>query len=129
VRAQGVRLQGHRAIVEGVAQAARDVDGGTRSRPPQEHVIEENLWRAVRYGARGEMIDSTGSTEPTSEAVERLLRMDRPGRGGVGIELSFRPLETGPAAEPMHEAGASLEEVYRARRRDARDVCWSAGHS
>jgi carboxylate-amine ligase len=40
-----------------VAQAALDHDNGALPEPPPNRLIEENLWRAIRYGLDGRMID------------------------------------------------------------------------
>ncbi len=110
-------------IVACVAQAARDVDAGTPFADHSRSLIEENLWRAVRYGVEGEMIDlDRGRTEPTSEAVERLLEWTAPARGELGIELSFPALNGTQRQRRMHESGASLEEVYAAAVAETRET-------
>src|SRR5919199_1360558 len=40
-----------------VAQAAVDYDDGALPEPPRPRLVEENLWRAIRYGLDGRMID------------------------------------------------------------------------
>ena len=44
-------------IVACVAQAARDDDEGVPLRGPAPRLIEENMWRAIRYGLDGRLID------------------------------------------------------------------------
>ena len=44
-------------IVACVAQAARDVDEGVPFADPPRRLIEENMWRAIRYGLDGRLID------------------------------------------------------------------------
>ena len=44
-------------IVACVAQAARDVDEGVPFDDPAPRLIEENIWRAIRYGLDGNLID------------------------------------------------------------------------
>ena len=44
-------------IVAAVAQAARDEDERVPFEDPPRRLIEENFWRAIRYGLDGRMID------------------------------------------------------------------------
>src|SRR5215212_9472028 len=46
-----------------IAQAALDYDEGTLPAPLRQREIEENLWRAIRHGLDGEMIDFAARTE------------------------------------------------------------------
>src|SRR3954454_10146295 len=41
-----------------IAQAAIDYDEGVRPEPVAARMVEENLWRAIRFGLDGKMIDS-----------------------------------------------------------------------
>jgi len=44
-------------VVACVAQAALEVDGGEPHEPLPGYLIEENMWRAIRNGLDGRMID------------------------------------------------------------------------
>src|SRR5437588_1633559 len=44
-------------IVACVAQAARDIDAGIPSEDLPRRLIEENVWRAVRHGLDGQLLD------------------------------------------------------------------------
>ena len=44
-------------IVACIVQAARDVDEGVPWEDPAPRLIEENMWRAIRFGQDGRMID------------------------------------------------------------------------
>ena len=67
-------------MVACIAQAARDVDEGGSFADPAARLIEENMWRAIRFGLDGRLIDLTNGVEyPAREAIERLLRLDRAG--------------------------------------------------
>src|SRR6185437_13717793 len=44
-------------MVACVAQAVRDVDEGVPFTDPAPRLLEENMWRAIRYGLDGRMID------------------------------------------------------------------------
>jgi carboxylate-amine ligase len=110
-------------IVACVAQAARDIDAGAPFTELPRSLIEENLWRAVRHGVEGEMIDfDQGRTEPTSEAVARVLEWTGPARRELGIELSFPALNATQRQRRMHESGAPLEEVYAATVAETRET-------
>lgn len=69
-----------------IAGFCRDFDEG---RPLPAHprgLIEENLWRAERYGLEGEMIDlDRGVTRPTRAAVEALLEWSRSAQEPLGL--------------------------------------------
>ncbi len=97
-----------------IAQAAMDHSEGILAEPLGQREIEENLWRAIRWGMEGKMIDWARREEiPTAAAVEGLLEWTTPAREGLGIDVEL-PARTG--AERAREAlaaGASLEQVYR----------------
>jgi carboxylate-amine ligase len=97
-----------------VAQAARDVDEGVPFEDLPGRLIEENMWRAVRHGLDGELIDlERGTTYPAAEALDRLLGWSAPVRGELGIEISLPPLNGAQRQRRMLD-GMTLEEVYAA---------------
>ena len=74
-------------LVACVAQAALDYDEGRLEAPLEGRQIEENLWRAIRYGLDGRMIDfDRGEEIAAAEAVERLLSWTEPARGSSSID-------------------------------------------
>src|SRR5207302_7968138 len=80
-------------IVACVLQAARDVDAGVPFEDPPRRLIEENMWRAVRYGLDGELLDlERAERYPASEALERLVSWSAPARQAHGIEVVLPPL-------------------------------------
>ena len=92
-------------------------------------LIEENLWRAIRYGLSGELIDlATGEVRPARAHLERLAEWVLP----VAEELGFADYLAIPAANAAerqiarHGEGASLHEIY-AEQRDASWVRTSSG--
>jgi carboxylate-amine ligase len=110
-------------IVACVAQAARDVDSGAPFDDPPGRLIEENVWRALRYGLDGELIDlDRGETFPASAALERLLRWTGPARAELGLEVSLPPLNAAQRQRRMRDAGLSLREVYAATVAQARET-------
>jgi carboxylate-amine ligase len=97
------------------ARVARALDEG-EPLPEQPHrLIEENLWRAIRYGLSGELLDlERGEALPARARLERLLEWVAP----VAEEIGAAPYLEVPAANAAerqrvrHEEGATLEEVY-----------------
>ena len=58
-------------IVAAVLQAARDEDEGRPCAHHPRRLIEENLWRAIRHGMDGRLIDlDRGEEEPARGALE-----------------------------------------------------------
>ncbi len=103
-------------IVACVAQAARDFDGGVPFVSLPGRMIEENLWRAIRYGLDGELLDLDrgGETYPAAQALERLLRWSAPARAELGIEVELPALGGAQRQRRRREGGMSLPEVYAA---------------
>jgi carboxylate-amine ligase len=110
-------------ILTCVAQAARDLDEGVPhdSQPPR--LIEENMWRAIRYGLDGELIDlSSGDTVPAAAAAERLLAWTAPVRAELGIELALADANGAQRQRALLSSGASLHEVYAQHVADAAET-------
>ena len=103
-------------MVACIAQAMRDVDEGVPFAHPEPRLIEENMWRAIRYGLEGRMIDLPAAREyPAREAIDRLLDWTEPVRGEIGgVEPSFPERNGAQRQRAMIEAGASREEVFAA---------------
>jgi carboxylate-amine ligase len=88
-------------------------------------LIEENFWRAIRYGLSGELIDlAGGEVRPARAQLERLVEWVLP----VAEELGCAPYISIPAANAAerqiarHEAGATLEEIYAEQVRTGEPV-------
>jgi glutamate---cysteine ligase / carboxylate-amine ligase len=97
------------------ARIARAVDEGEPLPAHPHRLIEENFWRAIRYGLSESFIDLDGGRVlPTRQRIEDLLAWVAP----VAEELGVAPYLAVPernAAERQiarHEAGESLESVY-----------------
>ena len=102
-------------IVACIAQAVRDVDEGVPFADPAPRMIEENMWRAIRFGLDGRLIDLRSAEEyPARAAIERLARWTAPIRGELGIELAFPERNGAQRQRRMIESGASREEVFAA---------------
>jgi glutamate---cysteine ligase / carboxylate-amine ligase len=104
-------------IVASVAQTAIDLDerGAEATAPLSDREIEENLWRAIRHGAGGRMVDFRAGEEIDTRAVfERLLIWTEPAREAIGIDARLPDPTGAETARGMHESGMPLEDVYRA---------------
>jgi carboxylate-amine ligase len=103
-------------IVACVAQTALDLDErGVEGRAPlADREIEENLWRAIRHGAGGKLIDFRAGEEVETRAVfDRLLSWTEPARTSLGIDVSLPERNGAERSRAVLEEGASLEDVYR----------------
>jgi carboxylate-amine ligase len=97
-----------------IAQSALDYDDGRLPAPLRPREIEENLWRAIRHGMDGQMIDFTRRDEvPTRAAVERLVEWTGPARKSLGIDVAIPEANGAQRAYRALDAGASIEEIYR----------------
>jgi carboxylate-amine ligase len=102
-------------IVACVAQAARDTDAGEPFEHLPRRLIEENMWRAVRHGLDGELLDlSKRERYPAAEAADRLLAWTAPARTELGIEVSFPERNGAQRQRQMIDAGAEMRDIYAA---------------
>jgi carboxylate-amine ligase len=97
-----------------IAQATRDVDEGVPFADPAPRLIEENMWRAIRYGLDGWLIDlERGEEYRAREAIERLTSWTTPVRAELGIEVPAFPERNGAQRQrQLIDAGATREEVF-----------------
>jgi carboxylate-amine ligase len=110
-------------MVACVAQAARDLDEGVPHADPAPRLVEENMWRAIRFGLDGELIDLERAQEfPTREAIERLCAWTAPVRAELGLEPSFPERNGAQRQQAMIAAGASREEVFAASVAETRQT-------
>jgi carboxylate-amine ligase len=97
-------------IVACVLQAAREVDEGVPFEHPPARLVEENLWRAIRHGLDGSMIDFAAREEvPSAGIVDRLLEWTAPVRDS---EPSFPERNGAQRQRALLTGGASLRDVY-----------------
>jgi glutamate---cysteine ligase / carboxylate-amine ligase len=110
-------------IVACVAQAARDEDDGVPFADLPNRLIEENVWRALRYGLDGDLIDlERRETYPASGALDRLLEWTAPVRAELAIDVSLPALNGAQRQRRMLESGMSLTEVYSAVQAETRET-------
>jgi carboxylate-amine ligase len=89
-----------------VLAAARDVDAGVPFEHPAPRLIEENMWRAIRYGMDGEQIDlDRGTVEPARATIERLIAWS-------GADIALPELNGAQRQRRLIDAGAAMDEVY-----------------
>ena len=108
-----------RLVVACVGQAMRDIDEGVPFADPAPRLVEENMWRAVRNGMDGRMIDLDRGTEiSTRAAIEGLWTWTAPVRAELRIDAAL----DGPNGAQRQRAalldGADLREVYAATVRE-----------
>jgi glutamate---cysteine ligase / carboxylate-amine ligase len=97
------------------ARIARAVDEGE---PPPDYphrLIEENFWRAIRYGLSGELIDlASGDVRPARAVLESLIEWVLPVADELGAS-AYLAVPAVSAAERQItrvDAGESLEAIY-----------------
>jgi glutamate---cysteine ligase / carboxylate-amine ligase len=110
-------------IVACVAQAARDVDEGVGLKDLPNRLIEENVWRALRFGLDGDLLDlERRESYPAAGALDRLLEWTAPVRAELGLEVSLPAANGAQRQRRMLESGMSLAEVYSAVQAETRET-------
>ena len=99
-----------------IAQAALDYDDGLPFDDPPPRAVEENFWRAIRYGLDGNLIALDRAEEyPAAAVIDRLLSWTAPARAALGGIEPLLPEENGAQRQRRAlEAGASIDEVFAA---------------
>jgi carboxylate-amine ligase len=98
-----------------VAQAAIDHDEGVSHDPPPRRFIEENFWRAIRYGLEGKLIDlERGEELPAAALADRLLAWTAPARAALGIDGVPADENGAQRQRRVLAEGAALEEIFGA---------------
>jgi carboxylate-amine ligase len=97
------------------ARIARAVDEGETIVQQPHRLIEENMWRAIRYGLSGDLIDlERGDVLPARARLERLLEWVLPVASEIGAADSLRLPEQNAAERQIArfaECG-DLAEIY-----------------
>ena len=100
-------------LVAAVAQAAIDDDEGAAAAPRRTREIEENLWRAIRFGRAGRMVDwESGEEIETVEAIQRLVEWTEPARQTLGIDPPPVAPNGAERARTALAGGRSIREIY-----------------
>lgn len=98
-----------------VARVARAYDEGRPVEPLPHRLIEENFWRAIRYGLSGELLDfARGEPVPARQRLEELVGWVLPAAEEIGAARYLAIPERNAAERQLErlEEGASLEEIY-----------------
>ena len=103
-------------MVACVAQALREIDAGETPPDLPGRLIEENMWRAIRHGQDGRLLDLEAERIeefPATEALDRL-------KAWTGADLILPELNGAQRQRRMIEAGASPFEVYSSQVEETR---------
>ena len=101
-------------IVACVRRAAEEVDAGEVPPDLPGRLIEENMWRAIRHGLDGVLLDLEApriEPFPATEALDRL-------RAWCGADVALPELNGAQRQRRMIDAGAGPAEVYAAAVRE-----------
>jgi glutamate---cysteine ligase / carboxylate-amine ligase len=100
-----------------IAQTAFDYDERGyegEGAPLADREIEENLWRAIRHGAGGRLIDfRRGEEVEVRAALDAILAWTEPARAQLGIEVELPDRNGAERAREALDAGLGIEDVYR----------------
>jgi carboxylate-amine ligase len=111
-----------------VTQAALDYDDRRLGPPLRQREVEENLWRAIRHGLGGRMIDfSRGEEVPTRAALERLVEWTSPAREELGVDVELPDHNGAQRAQAALAHGGSIAEIYRNSVEETRETYAPAG--
>ena len=98
-----------------MARAARAYDDGQPVEPLPHRLIEENFWRAIRWGLAGEVIDfARGEPIPARQRIEELIEWVQPVAEEIGAAHYLAVPQRNAAERQIErfESGVSLEEIY-----------------
>ena len=117
------------------ARALRGIDEGEPAELHAGRVLEENMWRAIRHGLSGELIDLGGRRSvPAAERIRLLIDDAAPEVRALGLAPYLAPidrmLDEGNAAQRIIrrlEDGATFEETFAEQVRETRESVQWAG--
>jgi carboxylate-amine ligase len=97
------------------ARIARAIDEGEPMPSWPHRLLEENLWRAIRHGLSGELIDfERGESIPARARIEQLIEWVQPVADELGASQWLAVPDRNAAERQIarHEDGASMEEIF-----------------
>ena len=117
-----------------IAQAALDYDEHGyegMGAPLADREIEENLWRAIRYGLDGKLVDFRrgGEQVEARAALDSVMAWTEPARSRLGIEVTLPQRNGAQRARAALAAGATIEEIYRDAVAETRRTYAGAGET
>ena len=108
-----------------VLQSARDVEEGRSEwEAIPNRLVEENLWRAIRFGMDGRFVNPATAEEREARAVlEDMLEWTAPARAEHGIgEPQFPERNSAQRQRALIAEGLSARDVYAATVRETRST-------
>jgi carboxylate-amine ligase len=97
-------------IVACVRRAAAEVDAGETPPDLPHRLIEENMWRAIRYGLDGRLLDLHANRITEFDASETLERLN----AWAGSDVVLPELNGAQRQRRLIDSGATPAEVYSA---------------
>jgi len=97
------------------ARIARALDDGEPLPSWPNRLLEENLWRAIRHGLSGELIDlERGEQVPARARIEQLVEWVLPVAEELGAAQWLAVPERNSAERQIarHEEGATMEQIF-----------------
>ena len=120
-------------IAASIAQTALDYDEHGyegAGAPLADREIEENLWRAIRYGLDGKQVDFRRGVEVEARAaLESVLAWTEPARTALGIAVDLPDRNGAQRARESLDAGVSIEDIYRDAVAETRRTYAGAGET
>ncbi len=113
------------------ARIARALDEGEPLPARPNRLLEENLWRAIRWGLSGELIDfERGEPIPARARLEQLVEWVQPVAEELGAAhwLAIPERNAAERQTARHEEGATMEEIFAEQVR-AGGVAAKIGHT
>ncbi|WP_210492634.1 YbdK family carboxylate-amine ligase [Patulibacter sp. SYSU D01012] len=106
-------------LVACALQAARDHDEGRPLDVVPARLVEENVWRAIRDGRAGRLVDWATATEyPAAAAGDRLLEWTAPVRAERGIDVALPERNGAERQRARVDDGATPAEAFAAAVRE-----------
>jgi glutamate---cysteine ligase / carboxylate-amine ligase len=97
------------------ARCLRAFDEGEPLPTVPRRLLEENMWRAIRHGLAGELIDfDRGETLPARARIEQLIEWVAPVADEIGVaaHLAVPAQNAAERQRARFEEGATLQEIY-----------------
>ncbi|HEX8204630.1 MAG TPA: YbdK family carboxylate-amine ligase [Solirubrobacteraceae bacterium] len=110
-------------VVAAVLQAARDVDEDRREwETVPNRLVEENVWRAIRFGMDGKFVSpETGEEREARRVLEDMLEWTAPARAEHNLgEPAFPERNSAQRQRALIAEGLGPREVYAATVRETR---------
>jgi carboxylate-amine ligase len=98
------------------ARCARALDEGEPLPSWPHRLLEENLWRAIRHGLSGELLDlDRGESIPARRRIEQLLDWVAPVAGELGVTPWLAIPERNAAERQIarQDEGWTMEDIFR----------------